>query len=210
MPDTCPTDISLSLDDESSVKETVSSLVEIVEQQSKRINELEDQVDENFAYHSKERADIHKRLSEVEETVSQDETPTPETEETTIQQAETPLEDIIQLPEEVVEDNLTANQERARFVAKDILDYSRSVPAGYALKSSQLRRVLTAKEDSSAHTETVSRVIERLDDLGKDGVQVRETRSGERTVVFTEEIVKRIVAYRNQNHSVVSGTEVSG
>lgn len=210
-------DLNVSLDDDCSTEQKVESLIEIVIDQAERIDELEQQVDEleqqvgeNFEYHSKERSKTRKRLTELEEREKKDETPAPEAEETTVQQAESPLEDIIQLPEEVVEDNLTANQERARFVAKDILDYSKSVPAGYSIKSSQLRRVLTAKEDSPAHTETVSRVIERLDDLGKDDVQVRETRSGERVVVFTEEIVKRIVAYRNQDHSVVSGGKVSG
>jgi len=186
-----------------STQDETDDLQEIVSDLQSQVDTLEEDRDRA----ARERADTNRRLTAVEEDVSQD---TPETEETTTQEAETPLEDVIQLPEEVVGDNLTANQERARFVAKDILDYSRSVPAGYTIKSSQLRKVLTAKENSSAHTETVSRVIGRLDDLGKDDVQVRETRSGERAVVFTEEIVKRIVTYRNQNHSVVAGGKVSG
>jgi predicted transcriptional regulator len=102
-----------------------------------------------------------------------------------------------------VEDSLSANQQRARFVAKDIHEYTRSVPAGRVIKSSELRRVLSAKKEGRIHTETVSRVIDFLTDLGQDDVQVRETQQGERVVVFTDKFVKRVVAYHNTNHSVV-------
>jgi len=70
--------------------------------------------------------------------------------------------------------------------------------------------VLSAREEGRVYTETVSRVIEFLDELGKDSVAVKETQSGERVVVFTDEIVKRIVAYNNQSNTVVTGGEVEG
>jgi DNA repair exonuclease SbcCD ATPase subunit len=153
---------------------------------------------------------LEDRIDDVEEPDTSDETPTPDAPQTTIQQPETPLEDVIRVPEHLVEDSLTANQERARFVAKDVHEYTRSVPAGRAIKSSELRRVLSAHEDESVYTETVSRVIRYLDDLGADAVDVKETQSGERVVVFADDLVKRIVAYHNQSNSVVTGEEVSG
>jgi len=134
----------------------------------------------------------------------------PDGEQTALHKPETPLEEVVQLPEHLAEENLSANQQRARFVARDIHEYARSVPAGRVIKSSELRRVLTAGEESSVHTETVSRVIGFLTDLGKDDVKIRETQAGERVVVFTEEIVKRIVAFHNANHGVVSEGKVSG
>ena len=69
--------------------------------------------------------------------------------------------------------------------------------------------MLSARDGGRTYTETVSRVIEFLDELGKDSVAVKETQSGERVVVFTDEIVKRIVAYNNQSNTVVTGEEVS-
>jgi len=212
----------------SSTDEKVDALIEVVERQSEaieelqkeserkdeRIAELEEKLSEQQSESAKDRAEIKQRVTaleaEDEEPDSEPETPTPEAEETTIQEPETALEDVVQLPEHMAEDSLSANQQRARFVAKDIHEYSRSVPAGRVIKSSELRRVLTAAEDGRVHTETVSRVIRFLTDLGGEDVATKETQAGERVVVFTEEIVKRIVAYHNTNHTVVSGTEVRG
>ena len=118
-------------------------------------------------------------------------TPTPEAGQSRVQ---TPLERVCGLPEHVAGDNLTANQERARFVAQGIRDYGRRVPAGIGIRSSEIRRVLSASEESSIHTQTVSRVMDFLADLGGDSVQLKRTRSGERTVVFSEDIVERITA----------------
>jgi hypothetical protein len=53
-------------------------------------------------------------------------------------------------------------------------------------------------------------VIERLDDLGKESVKVRETQDGERAVAFTDDFVKRVVAFYNSNHGVVTHEEVEG
>jgi hypothetical protein len=53
-------------------------------------------------------------------------------------------------------------------------------------------------------------VIDFLTDLGQDDVQIRETQQGERVVVFTDDLVKRVVAYHNTNHSVVSEGGATG
>ena len=180
--------------------------------ESARTNEAE--LKEHQEESAKERAQIKQRVTSLEdkqeEADSGDETPTPEARETTIQEPETPLEDVIRVPEHLVEDSLSANQQRARFVAKDIHEYTRSVPAGRVIKSSELRRVLSARKEGRIHTETVSRVIDFLTDLGQDDVQVRETQQGERVVVFTDEFVKRVVAYHNTNHAVVSEGGATG
>lgn len=219
MPATTSRDLNLSLGDESPVDETIQSLIQIIEQQQEQIDTLQETVEdqqstienleqtvddlqEDNVRHSKERADLCKRVSELEEDVSDSQEGGVQTEETTVQEPETPLEDVVSLPEELAEDNLTANQERARFVARDIDDYSKSVPAGRAVKSSELRRVLTAKEDSSCHPQTVSRVQEQLSELGKYDVELKKTRSGEKVVVFTDEIVTRLKEQK-VNHNVV-------
>ncbi|ELY61266.1 hypothetical protein [Natronococcus jeotgali] len=186
--------------------------------QAERIDELEEELEEltrwrggisNWTESNTDRiADLEDEVEEIKGTG--DETPTPQGGESTTPEPQTPIEDVVDLPEGLVEDNLTANQERARFVAKDISDYSKSVPAGRAIKSSDLRKVLRAKEDSRVHTQTVSRVIERLDELGKSEVEVRESRSGERAVVFSEEIVSRIESLQRSSNDVVIGEEVCG
>lgn len=207
---------------------------EVIEQQSDRIDTLEERVDDTeskakigmeTAFEleeavtgdrgsfdaqdtAEEEGSLIERVEDIEDGGvdggSGDETPTPQTPETTFE-PETPLEDVVNLPSTMAEESLTANQERAYFIAKDITDYAKSVPAGRVLTSSEVRRVLTAKEESRAHTQTVSRVMDRLEELGKDDVQLKETRGGERAVVFTDEIVERL--QKAQSNTVVIGDE---
>jgi len=211
--------IKSSLTDDGSIADTVNALIEIVEDQQKRIDELEDRLDDEQTQRGKDDAelrgritDAENRLDAVEEEGSTTETPTPETKTDTSTDPQMPIEDVIRIPEHLVEDSLTANQQRSRAVAKDIHQYSQSVPAGRAIKSSELRRVLSARSDGgSTHTETVSRVMDMLDNLGKEAINVRESQSGEKVVVFDDDLVRRIVAYQNQSHGVViDATEEQG
>jgi TolA-binding protein len=204
--------------DDGSIADTVATLVEIVEEQQKQIEELQDRLDEEQTQRGKDDAelrgritDAEERLNDVEDDVSGESNPTPETGKDPSTTAQTPIEDVIRIPEHLVEDSLTANQERARAVAKDIHQYSRSVPAGRAIKSSELRRVLSAQSDGGpTHTETVSRVMDMLDDLGKDAINVRTSQSGEKVVVFDEDLVKRIVAHQNDHGVVADATGGAG
>jgi len=202
---------------DSSTEEAITTLVEIVREQQEQIDELQEQLSQT----KREQAEDRKRITTLEDTIDDIETaedaedgdistttPTPEMVDTTVPNAETSLEDVIRLPEHVAEDSLSKNQERARFVAKDVVDYSRSVPAGRVIRSSEIRRVLRAGEDSTIHTETVSRVMDFLDRLGEDDVRIRESQSGERVVVFEDDLVKRIVAW--SNHDVVTPNTSSG
>lgn len=145
------------------------------------------------ASHTDVEERVEEAIDEIDPTEggSGDTTSTPESGQIRVQ---TPLERVCGLPEHVAGDNLTANQERARFVAQGIKDYGRRVPAGIGIRSSEVRRVLRASEESTIHTQTVSRVMDFLSELGGDDVRLKTTRSGERTVVFDEEIVGRITA----------------
>lgn len=178
-----------------------------------RVEELETELSQNREESAKDRASMKQRVSsleEAEEADPQDENPTPSTGNQPTQNPETPLEDITRMPEHLAEKSLSRNQQRTRFVSKDIHQYSRSVPAGRALKSSELRRILAASQDGSTHTETVSRVIDMVVDLGEEEVKLRETRGGERVIIFSDEIVERIVAFRNTDHPVVAEGGATG
>jgi len=71
---------------------------------------------------------------------------------------------------------------------------------------------LTASEETQIYTQTVSRVIEFLDELGGEAVKVRDSQQGERVVVFTDAIVERIRTYEQleSSNTVVTGTGVEG
>ena len=195
--------------------------------QSDRVAALEDRVDElerelqaERETRAKEAAEDRQRLHDLETRVedgsretTDESTPTDDSPAgpTTVP-AKTPLEEVIRVPDHLAADQLTANQRRARFVAKDIHEYSRRVPAGRAIKSSELRRVLAASEEATIHSETVSRVVRFLDDLGGDAVRVRESSSGQRVVVFDDAFVDRVRQYQHAiaNHTVVTPTGAEG
>jgi DNA repair exonuclease SbcCD ATPase subunit len=126
---------------------------------------------------------------------------------------ETPLEDLVQLPQEIAEQNLTANQQRMKFVAEGVHEYTTKVPAGRALPWSDLRRVMAAGEGGQAYSMNVSRVMDFFEEFGKEDVEVVDRQDGQKAVIFDDDLVKRIVAYHNQtaqSNSVVSRNEVYG
>lgn len=119
---------------------------------------------------------------------------------------ETPLEDIVDLPEHVAESELNPNQRRARFVAAGAREYATKVPAGYVVSAGDMSRVLAAGTDTTPHSQTISRVMEFLEKLGGDHVDVVKKR-GTKRVVFDEEIVDRLARITDEAHTVVRPDE---
>jgi hypothetical protein len=171
-----------------------------------RVADLADRLDETADRTARDAADDRRRIYELEERVDTLEKAASEAgseashpegdggEERaadTSDRPQTPLERVVTVPDHMATDELTANVGRARFIARGVMDYTRDVPAGRALRSSELRRVLVAGTDAKGHGQTVTRVIETLEELGGDGVRVVERR-GERRVVFDESAARRL------------------
>ena len=210
--------------------ETVRDQQDRLETLEARVETLESELAAERETRAKEAAEDRKRLFDLETRVDETVDETTAEPETTadaqtagvespadpstpqVQPPETALEDVVRIPEPLVESNLTTNHRRARFVAKDIHEYTKRVPAGRAIKSSELRRVLTAGEDTTIYTQTVSRVIDFLDEFGDDAVKVRESKQGERVIVFDEALVRRMRTYQQHaaSNSVVTSAEVEG
>ncbi|POG55536.1 hypothetical protein [Haloferax marisrubri] len=157
--------------------ETIASQRDQLADYETRTQELEAELDAATDH----RKHLQQRLYAVE---SED---TPNDEPNT---SLSPLQQLIRLPSKALS-KLTANQERARFIAKDITEYATNVPAGFALDSSTIRTVLHAKEGRTPHTQTVSRVMDFLDDLGKEGVKIVKRR-GTKRVIFSEHVVSEL------------------
>ncbi|KYH23952.1 hypothetical protein HAPAU_40310 [Halalkalicoccus paucihalophilus] len=83
----------------------------------------------------------HSRLDDVQALASNNGASGAET-TTESQNVETPLERICALPEHVADRELTSNQERARFIARDVRDYAEKAPAGLVLDSRTITKVL--------------------------------------------------------------------
>jgi seryl-tRNA synthetase len=183
-----------------STEETITALVDVVERQQQqiddlqeRVSDLEDDLQEEQETRAREDAQLRQRITAVEEDLEDDQedaNPTQEAGQTATQETMTPLEDLVTLPDTVLDEE-RANTQRAVFVARDVSEYTKSVPAGRVITTSELRTVLRAGTDSRGHRQTVSRVIDLLDDLGGDDTKIVEKR-GTKRLVFTDEIVERL------------------
>lgn len=190
------------------LRETVSEQADLIEQQADRLDEQADRIDElerEVEVQSSNVAGAHNRIGDVVDRVeslenatpepdSDGATPTPDGDETGTQAGEspaTPLEQLVALPEHLAERELSANQERARFIARDVRDYAEKAPAGLVIDSRTIKKVITAAEGSRPHTQTVARVMDFLADMGKDGVELTKRR-GKKLVVFDPGVADRL------------------
>jgi gas vesicle protein len=99
-----------------------------------------------------------------------------------------PLAQLIDLPAETANDALTANQERGRRIAQRAEELGKNTPEGFVVQSSDIATQLK-KWGESTHSETVSRVMDFIIDLGKN--DVRSTmHKGKRILVFDPDRVK--------------------
>lgn len=112
-----------------------------------------------------------------------------------------PLGQVVNLPEHAT-DSLSRNQERARFVAKDVREYADMRKGELVMSTGDIKRVLSAKEEKSIHWETVSRVVDFLDTLGNEDTTVKDKRGT--IVCFDPDAVAQWSKGR-QTHAVVSG-----
>ncbi|KYH24783.1 hypothetical protein HAPAU_31600 [Halalkalicoccus paucihalophilus] len=69
-------------------------------------------------------------------------------------------------------------------------DYTEKAPAGLVLDNQMITKALTASEGSKPHTQTVARVMDFLEKLGKDDVE-QTKRRGKKLVVIDEEAADR-------------------
>jgi len=181
-----------------------------------RVEHLEDEQADHQERTARERAEDRKRITDVEdrvEDVDAGHEPQGSTGKESPadghEQPQTPLEQTAGLPQEMV-DRESANVRRAVFVARDVREYTTSVPAGRVITAGELARVLRAGTDCRGHSQTVDRVITILDDFGKDSTEIVERR-GERRVVFTEDLCRRLERLAqpavDRSHTVVAEGE---
>jgi hypothetical protein len=194
---------------------TKNQLVEIAQKQFEIIQELQNEISEikeQLADHARQDALDRRRISENESRI--DEIESADTSDTCEDQSSdshsegedaqsTALEQVCALPEENAMNSLSANQERARSVARRIDEYGKPVPAGVAITSSRLRDILSGLEDKRIHRQTVQRVADFLKRFGDGEIDTKETRGGNNVVVFSESIVEAIT-------SVVTGNKDPG
>jgi DNA repair exonuclease SbcCD ATPase subunit len=146
---------------------------------------------------SKKLADTNSRVSELEENEDTDVSDTSESDNSTDNTSgsdgqSTALEQVCALSEDESKEHLTANQSRARKVARRINEYGKSVPAGVAITSSRMRDFLSGLEDKRIHRQTIQRVMDFLERLGDGHINKKETRGGKTVVVFSESVVERV------------------
>lgn len=180
--------------DTQQLEETVEAQAATIKSQRERLSDYETHVQE-LETTLDSATDHRKHLQQRLHALESDDTTTDEDTKPT-----SPLQQLIRLPSKAVS-KLTANQERARFIAKDITEYAKKVPAGFALDSSTIRTVLHAKEGRTPHTQTVARVMDFLDDLGKEATKIVKRR-GTKRVIFTEHAVSDLARTSSTSRSI--------
>jgi hypothetical protein len=115
----------------------------------------------------------------------------------------------VSLPDDVAAEELTANQKRARAIARRVDQYGKSVPAGVAISSTRLRDILSGLEDKRVHRQTVQRVFDFLERFGDGHLKTKSTRGGKDVVVFSESIVESVTAVvTGETRDGVTGTVI--
>lgn len=148
-----------------------------------------EQLGETSDHLAKEQAQIRGRITDLESgdaPIRNTKSRLEEVEET----VETPMGRVVACSEELAAEELSANQQRARWIARDILDHASRAPAGHVITSNDIRMALAGMGENT-HDQTIDRVIRFLDNFGKEDVTVVKRR-GLRRISFTEELVERL------------------
>ena len=188
-------------------QQAFQELVETVKQQGEAIEELEEEnrdLREEMAAHKdhtgREFADVRARISDVEDDLESGEGPSSE-DESGIEDdgtgPQTPLERICGYNQAQAFRELTANQERAWFLAKDIKRHAEKAPAGYVLDTKTIKNVIGGHEDKELHDNNADRIKRFLNEFGQDTVRVKE-RHGKKLVVIDKEAGKRMVEHHHR------------
>jgi hypothetical protein len=110
-----------------------------------------------------------------------------ETADTDADDKRSPLAQLIDLPAERASEALSENQDRGRRVAQRAKKLGTNTPEGLVIRSTDVATELKRRGEST-HSETVSRVMDFITDLGKS--DVRSTmHKGKRILVFDPERV---------------------
>ncbi len=210
------------LEERDELRQRVDTLEQRLDGVDNHVGEVEEDLDETDEYvqqiadiAARERAELATRVTDLEESHDSIEDPdsvdgTSDGVETGVHdtvRAETPLEQAVNFPPHVAERELSENKLRGRFVARDIKQYATNVMGGWTMSASDMRKVISAYEEGgTVHPETLRRVRKFLDEWGKDETEIRETDGGMNVVVFSDELVDRLVKIREADpHEVVSG-----
>jgi myosin heavy subunit len=177
------------------LRDRVDELEHRVDKNENSTDYAHDRIDESDDDHERandQRKNLFSRVHDLETVVGSEDTVTASDTLGTDEGSDTasPLAQLTNLPEHVATEQLSANQQRARFVATDVLDYADTTPKGYVVDSATISKVLAVRDGESPHTETVSRTMDFLDGFGKSEVETR-MHKGRRIAVFDAEAAKR-------------------
>jgi len=99
----------------------------------------------NISENDERLSDVEDKLDDTDVSQSSEGQSSPDEGQESTGQS-TALEQVVGLPEETAMNSLSANQKRARSIAKRIDEYGKSVPAGIAITSSRMRDIQKTRE----------------------------------------------------------------
>lgn len=182
-------------DERDTIKEDFANYREAVGKRLGSISDTDDHLDEveqQATENSRGLEYVHDRIDRVTEAGFEDVSPTfeggkPET--TDLYSEKSPLEQITNYSETDADEHLHVNEQRARVIAMDVEDYATGTPKGLIVSSADIRKVMAARDEDN-HDETISRIMDYLEDFGKGEVTTK-MHKGRRIAVFDKEAAKR-------------------
>ena len=162
--------------------ERLNERLAVVESESSRKDDEIERLSRDLA---SERGRVTELESEVE-TLRSESDASDESDES--DDGRSPLAQLIDVPLERAKEQLTANQVRARTVAQRAIELGKKTQAGIVLKSEDIAEYLEERS-INPHTETIRRVMDYLDDLGKNDVE-DTIHKGDRLLIFDPERVQ--------------------
>jgi predicted nuclease with TOPRIM domain len=179
------------------LRERVDDLEDDVDEHDDRLDDVDDRVDavdKKRQYLMEDVVELESRLEEGDLADDADAGAAPDV------PRETPLENLVALPEDVAEQSLSKQDKRARFIAMDAGDYGDKCFDGRIITAGRIGRTLAAGLDVDPHPEKVRRVMKRLNELGKDSTKLRK-KNGEKRINIDEAAVDRLERHAEMDHA---------
>lgn len=205
----------------SELEDRLSEKDDRITEQSDRIDELESRVDELEEYRADnehDKADIRSTVHEADQQSSSNvnvidkvnqKVDTVKSKLKRINGGRNSLEQIVRLPDEIAQEALSKNQLRARTIARDIrnIDWDTAMK-GKVIESRAVRDKLR-ETYSNAHHQTVSRVMEFINEMGGEHVTMKQ-RNGRNKLVVDQPLIDQLTSAEQLDVEDIDQVNTSG
>lgn len=201
------------------LEETVSEQQTTIEKQDARIDSLEDELATYREENERDKADIRGTLTDAEERSSVNRNVLDKLntnvkeisgELKRVNGGRSSLEQIVRLPDAIATESLSKNQLRSRAIASEItsVKWDHAMQGRKVIDSRAIRTKLR-ETYSKAHHQTVSRVMEFLNEMGGDDVRLKQGEKRKK-LVFEPDLIEQLDRAEQLDSDEIDGVHTNG